>query len=236
MLKYLVPLLFGALSVACTPADMRMVNEVLQGASAGGLSETDIAAGLKEALATGTERSVSRIGKTDGFWKSAALRIPLPDSLTRVEKTLRSLGMNRTVDDFHLSLNRAAEQAVPEAAAIFGSAIREMTLADARQILQGPDNAATTYFRGKTTTALTARFKPIVTKATASAGATRKYKDISSKVGKLVPGFETTDLDAYVTDRALAGLFTTLADEEKQIRENPAARTSDLLKKVFGSR
>ena len=174
MNKYLIPLAFALLSAACTSADFNMVSEALQGASAGGLSEGEIAAGLKEALATGTERSVARIGKADGFWQNAAVRIPLPDSLKKIEKVLRSVGMNKAVDDFHLSLNRAAEQAVPEAANIFGAAIREMTLADARQILQGPDNAATSYFRGKTTAALTARFKPIVTKATASAGATRK--------------------------------------------------------------
>lgn len=237
MNKYLIPLLFGISLAACSQADLRMAQEVLQSAGGGAaLSDRDIAAGLREALATGTERAVTRIGKPDGFWNAPALRIPLPESLAKAEKLMRSLGQSKTVDDFHLSLNRAAEKAVPEAAAVFAGAIREMTLADARQILQGPDNAATTYFQGKTTGILTARFKPIVTRATAAAGATRKYKDLTAKVGRLVPGFAPTDLDAYVTERALAGVFTTLAEEEKQIRVNPAARTSELLKKVFGGR
>lgn len=220
----------------CAGLDLGAVNDVLQSAGGGtALTEGEIAAGLKEALATGTERTVSRVGKTDGFWKAPALRIPLPDSLAKAEKLMRSIGQDKAVDDFHLSLNRAAEKAVPEAASVFAGAIREMTLADARQILQGPDNAATSYFQGKTTGILTTRFKPIVTKATASVGATRKYKDLITKVGKILPGFAPADLDAYVTERALAGVFTTLAEEEKQIRENPAARTSELLKKVFGS-
>jgi len=140
------------------------------------------------------------------------------------------------VDEFHLSLNRAAEAAVPEATAIFGTAIRAMTLADARRILNGPGNAATEYFRGRTLPALTTRFRPIVTKATASVGATRKYKDLAGKVTRYAPGYEMQDLDGYVTDRALSGLFRTLADEELKIRQDPAARTTELLKKVFGPR
>ena len=224
MHKFLIPTLFVLMSAACSEADLRSVTDVLQtagGGAAGGLSESDIAAGLKEALATGTERAVGRIGRLDGFWQNANLRIPLPDSLKKAEKVMRQLGQSKTVDEFHLSLNRAAEQAVPEAAGIFGDAIRGMGLSDARGILQGPDDAATQYFRGRTTAPLTARFTPIVGKATASVGATRKYKDLVGKVKKLVPGFEPVDLDAYVTERALGGLFTTLAEEEKKIRENP---------------
>lgn len=211
---------------------------VLEQAAGGAqpLGEQEIAQGLKEALAVGTERAVHRIGTVDGFWRNASIVIPLPDQLKRVEKTLRTLGQGRSVDEFHLSLNRAAEAAVPEAAAIFGTAIRGMTLADARQILNGPNNAATEYFRGKTLPALSARFKPIVTKATASVGATRKYKDLAAKVSKVSSSFQLQDLDAYVTDRALVGLFVTLANEELKIRQDPAARTTELLKRVFGSR
>lgn len=205
-------------------------------ANGSALGEADIAAGLKEALATGTQRAIARIGVTDGFWKNAALRIPLPENLQKAEKTLRMLGQGDRIDEFHLSLNRAAEKAVPEAASIFGNAIRGMTLADAREILNGPANAATEYFRGKTTAALTGRFKPIVTQATDSVGATRKYKDLAGKVGRYVPNFESQDIDAYVTDRALSGLFQTLGEEEQRIRQDPAARTSELLKRVFGSR
>ena len=206
-----------------------------QGQGGGGLGEADIAAGLKEALATGTQRAIGRIGILDGFWKNPALRIPLPENVLKIEKTLRMLGQGNRVDEFHLSLNRAAEKAVPEAAQIFGNAIRGMTLSDARGILNGGTDAATQFFRERTTAALTARFKPIVTQATDSVGATRKYKDLAGKVGRYV-NFEAQDLDAYVTDEALSGLFQTLAEEEKRIRQDPSARTSELLRKVFGPR
>jgi hypothetical protein len=224
----------AALGAGCAGMPPELAG-VLQSAGAGP-SELEIAQGLKEALAVGTERAVGRIGVRDGFWLNRDVNIPLPDSLKKVEKTLRTFGQARLVDDFHLSLNRAAEAAVPEAAAIFGDAIRTMTLSDARQILNGPTNAATEYFRGRTHATLALRFKPIVAKATASVGATRKYKELAAKVSKVSSSFQVQDLDAYVTDRALAGLFRTLADEELKIRQDPAARTTELLKKVFGSR
>lgn len=230
-----VALATGLAACAGMPPELQQVFDgAVQQAAGGNLSEADIAAGLKEALATGTQRAISRIGITDGFWQNPGLKIPLPDSLTRVEKTLRMLGQGGKVDEFHLSLNRAAEQAVPEAASIFGQAIRGMSLADARSILRGAPNAATEYFRGKTSDALTQRFAPIVARATASVGATRKYKDLSGKVGKFATGFELQDIDAYVTSRALSGLFQTLGDEEQRIRQDPAARTTEILRRVFG--
>jgi len=214
-----------------------VLEQTAQGmAGAGPLSEADIAAGLREALATGTSRAVGRIGVPDGFWANPSLNIPLPDSLKKVEKAMRALGQGRTVDEFHLSLNRAAEAAVPEAVPIFTNAIKAMTLADARQILDGPPTAATEYFRGKTLPALTGRFKPVVMHATSSVGATRKYKELAAKVGRYASGFEAQDLDAYVTERALSGLFRTLGEEERKIRQDPGARTSELLRKVFGNR
>jgi len=214
-----------------------VLEQTAQGmAGAGPLSEADIAAGLREALATGTSRAVGRIGVPDGFWANPSLNIPLPDSLKKVEKAMRALGQGRTVDEFHLSLNRAAEAAVPEAVPIFTNAIKAMTLADARQILDGPPTAATEYFRGKTLPALIGRFKPVVMHATSSVGATRKYKELAAKVGRYASGFEAQDLDAYVTERALSGLFRTLGEEERKIRQDPGARTSELLRKVFGNR
>lgn len=211
---------------------------VLDGAqppkSSGPVSEADIAAGLKEALATGTQRAIARIGTPDGFWKNPGIQIPLPEQLQRVEKTLRMLGQGAKVDEFQLSLNRAAEQAVPEAATLFANAIRGMSLADARGILRGGPTAATDFFKGRTSGALTAKFAPVVAKATAAVGVTRKYKDLAAKVGKLAPGFQLQDIDAYVTQRALDGLFSTLGDEEMRIRQDPAARSTELLKKVFG--
>jgi hypothetical protein len=218
--------------------DLTQVLNGAQGAVAGAppLSESDIAAGLREALATGTSRAVTRIGVPDGFWANPQLKIPLPENLQKVERALRALGQGRTVDEFHLSLNRAAEQAVPEALPIFTSAIRGMTLADARAILNGSPTAATEYFRGRTLPALSARFKPVVTQATDAVGATRKYKELAGKVSRYATGFQAQDLDAYVTERALSGLFRTLGDEEMRIRQNPTARTSELLRKVFGAR
>jgi hypothetical protein len=222
-------------------AGMPNLAEVLngaQGAVAGPppLSETDIAAALREALATGSSRAVGRIGVPDGFWANPQLKIPLPENLQKVERALRALGQGRTVDEFHLSLNRAAEQAVPQALPIFTSAIRSMTLADARAILNGSPTAATEYFRGRTLTTLTGRFKPVVTQATDAVGATRKYKELAGKVARYATGFQAQDLDAYVTERALSGLFRTLGEEEMRIRQNPTARTSELLRKVFGAR
>jgi hypothetical protein len=235
MKKIVTLITVAALACGCAGLPPELAG-VLESAGAPALAEHEIAAGLKEALAVGTERAAARVGVRDGFWLNRDVNIPLPESLRKVEKTLRTFGQSRLVDEFHLSLNRAAEAAAPEAAAIFGDAIRAMTLADARRILDGPDNAATEYFRGRTRGALALRFKPIVAKATASVGATRKYKELSAKVTKVMPGYELQDLDAYVTDCALAGLFTTLAGEELKIRKDPAARTTELLKLVFGAR
>lgn len=228
-----VALLAGCASL---PPDLQ---QVLPGASAGGagaLSDSAIASGLKEALSTGTRRAVARVGVPDGYWLNRDISIPLPDQLARAERALRALGQGRTVDEFHLSLNRAAEAAAPEAAPVFASAIQAMTLSDARAILDGPPTAATDYFRGKTWNDLSVRFKPVVARATSAVGATRRYKDLAGKVSRLVPGFQLQDIDAYVTDRALAGLFHEIGAEEARIRRNPAARTSEILREVFGSR
>lgn len=213
-----------------------VIGDVQETVAGSVLTETDISAGLREALATGTGRAVQRIGVPDGFWSHPQLKIPLPENLQKVERALRALGQGRTVDEFHLSLNRAAEQAVPEALPIFRNAIRGITLADARGILDGPPNAATEYFRAHTHLALAARFKPVVTRSTDAVGATRKYKELAAKVSKYATGFQAQDLDAYVTDRALMGLFRTLGEEEQRIRQDPAARTSELLRKVFGTK
>lgn len=229
----------GLLLAGCaglSPEVNTIINDAVLAAGGGvpSATEGEIAAGLREALATGTSRAVGKLGVTDGYWANAPLNIPLPENLKKAEKALRALGQGRTVDEFHLSLNRAAEAAAPEALPIFKDAIRGMTLQDARAILEGTPTAATDYFRGRTQGALAARFKPIVMNATSAVGATRKYKELAGKVGKYVSGFEAQDIDQYVTDRALAGLFRTLADEEMKIRRDPAARSSELLRKVFG--
>ena len=200
-------------------------------------SDSEMIAGLKEALGKGTQYAVDSLGREGGFLDNPRVRIPMPDSLAWIEKTLRTLRQDRLADEFVASMNHAAEQAVPEAAAIFGDAIRDMSLEDARGILTGPDDAATQYFRRTTSDALTTKLRPIVEQATSRTGVTSNYKSMMDKAGGLggLLSSDTTDLDGYVTDQTLDGLFLMVAEEEKRIRENPLARTSDLLKKVFGS-
>lgn len=205
--------------------------------AAGAPTDGEMIAGLKEALNKGTQFAVDNLGKDGGFLDNDKVRIPMPSSLAWVEKTLRTLRQDRLADEFVASMNHAAEQAVPEAAAIFGDAIQQMSLEDARGILSGPDDAATQYFRRTTSDALTAKMRPIVEEATSRTGVTSNYKAMTAKAGGLTSllSEDTTDLDGYVTDKTLDGLFLMVAEEEKRIRENPLARTSDLLKKVFGS-
>lgn len=213
------------------------------------LPASDIAAGLREALAKGTTNAIDSLGRNNGFWDNPKVRIPLPGKLEQVAGLARKMGMGAKVDAFELSLNRAAEKAVPQVADIFGDAIRKMTLSDARGILDGGDHAATDYFRRVAGPALTARIKPIVDKATSSVGVTEKYKSLTASTGRGAlggmlgafgghhgsqSGNSPLDLDDYVTNKTIDGLFTTIGEQEKSIRDNPAARTTDLLKKVFG--
>ncbi len=205
--------------------------------SATSLATDEIVAGLKEALAKGAESAVSSLGRADGFLGNQAVRIPLPDKLAGVGSTLRTFGQGSYVDAFEVSMNRAAEAAVPEAGAILAEAIRKLTVEDARAILDGPDDAATTYFREVGQERLTERMLPIVEDATSSVGATSAYKDLIARAGPAAGLLgDSLDVDRYVTGKALDGLFAVIAREERRIRENPVARSSDLLKKVFGSR
>jgi hypothetical protein len=161
----------------------------------------------------------------------------MPESLQKAEKALRKLGQDKSVDEFILSMNRAAEQAVPETTAIFSDSIRSMSFDDAKGILQGPDDAATEYFRRSSGTRLAEKILPIVKKSTSAVGITAKYKDLLDKMGPLTSLIDkkSLDLDQYITRKALDGLFKMLAAEEKLIRNDPAARTTELLKKVFGT-
>ena len=208
------------------------------------LSQEQVVEGLKEALGKGVQEALSRLGRDGGFLTNLNVKIPMPEKLRTVERTLRLIRQDKLADDFVATMNHAAEQAVPEAAAVFSDAIRRMSIEDARSILTGTNNAATEYFRRTTETNLFEKFKPIVEKATDQTGVTAAYKRLMEKAGGMTSlgsfgrsflGTETMDLDAYVTDKALDGLFTMVAEEEKRIRENPVARTTDLLKKVFGA-
>jgi len=201
-----------------------------------GLSEDEIISGLKQALEIGTSNAVTTVSKTDGYFKNPEIRIPLPENVMKVERLLRATGFGSQVDKFELSMNRAAERAAPEGKAIFWDAIKQMSFTDARQILDGPDDAATQYFQDKTAGRLQEIFKPITHQAMSEVGATRYYQSIDDKI-KTIPFADrmSFDLDQYVTDRALNGLYLMLAEEEKKIRQDPAARVTQLLKKVFAS-
>ena len=202
--------------------------------------------GLKEALGKGVQSAVKSLGHEGGFLNNLDVKIPLPEKLQKAESALRILGQGKLADDFVATMNRAAEQAVPVATGVFGDAIKQMSFADAKAVLAGPNDAATQYFRKTTQTNLFNRFLPIVKAATEKAGVTSSYKQMVSKVGaaqslggllngKMTALPDQADLDQYVTNKALDGLFKMVAEEEKRIRENPLARTTDLLQKVFGS-
>ena len=201
------------------------------------LTNSEVVDGLKEALSKGTESAIARLGKQDGFFANKKVKIPMPDSLQMVEDGLRKIGQDKYADEFVLTMNRAAEQAVPEAAEIFGSAIRNMSIEDARGILNGQDDAATKYFRRTSGEKLVNRFLPIVKKSTEQIGVTSNYKQMVDKLGFMSRFIDTEslDVDRYITNKAIDGLFLMVAREEKLIRENPAARTTDLLKKVFSN-
>ena len=199
-----------------------------------GPTESEIVDGLKQALEIGTSEAVMQVSQKNGYLKNPKIKIPLPKNVRKAENFLRSIGLGSTVDEFELSMNRAAERAAPKAKTIFWNAIKKMSFSDARQILKGPDDAATQYFRNKTTGQLQDEFKPIVTQAMSEVGVTQAYTSLDRKI-RALPFTESVsfDLDQYVTDRALEGLFAMLAAEEKKIRQDPAARVTDLLKKVF---
>lgn len=209
------------------------------------LTQDQMVGGFKEALAQGVQHAVTNLGKSDGFLKNLNVKIPMPESLQKVEKTLRTLRQDKLADEFVTTMNRAAEQAVPEAAAVLGDSVKQMSIADAKSILTGTNNAATQYFRRTSETNLYERFLPIVRKTTEQTGVTSAYKKMTAKVGGglgglgglggNIPGVEMPDLDSYVTHKTLDGLFLKIAEQEKQIRENPVARTTDLLQKVFGA-
>jgi hypothetical protein len=204
------------------------------------LDDTTIVKGLKEALATGTERAVTAVAKPDGYFGNQLIKILLPDKVQRAADVLGTLGYQQQVDELVLSMNRAAEKAAPRAAGFFGDAIRQMTVEDARGILSGGDTAATTFFENKTRSRLFEAFKPTVATSMNQVGTVRAYKEMIGTYADLplasMAGLPSLDLDTYVTNKALDGLFLMVGAEEKKIRTNPAAQTSELLKKVFGGR
>jgi len=206
--------------------------------AASGLTQGEMSQGIKEALSKGVKTAIKQLGKPGGFLDDAKVRIPLPGYLQNVESVLRSLHQEKLADEFVATMNHAAEKAVPQAVDVFSNSIKHMTLKDVQGIVNGPDDAATEYFRRTSSAELTKRFRPIVEQATNKAGVTVAYKRMMGQAGpmaRMLVG-DNTDLDGYITGKALDGLFLKIADEEKAIRTQPYARTTDLLKKVFGSR
>lgn len=200
-----------------------------------GLSDSKITQGLKEALQIGTKNAVESVSQKNGYYKNPQIKIPLPGPAKKAEKVLRAVGFGDKVDAFELSMNQAAEKAAPEAKALFIDSIKEMTFEDARKILNGKDNAATLYLEDKNRDKLAEIFKPIIHESMSKVGVTNKYQDLNAKL-QSIPLAESLNLnlDQYVTDQALDGLFLMLAKEEQKIRQDPAARVTDLLKQVFG--
>jgi len=200
------------------------------------LSDSKIVAGLKEALQVGTGNAINLTGRLDGFFKNAAIKILLPKQFDTVGKGLRMAGQGQMVDEFVMSMNRAAEKAAPEARKIFVDAVKQMSFDDARKILFGNDTAATDYFKAKTSTKIATAFRPIIEKSMNEVGATRQYKELIGRF-QSIPFAKTQslDIDQYVVGKSLDGLFYMVGEEEKKIRKDPLARVSSILKDVFGN-
>jgi len=200
-------------------------------------TKSETADGLKAALNQAVATAVTSLGKPDGFMGNPEVHIPLPGKLEKAAKKLRKLGMAKQTDALELAMNRAAEAAVPEAKVLFVDAIKQMSVTDAVALLRGPDDAATQYFRGAMSDKLAERFQPIVNKATESVQLAKQYNDVAGRASALgLVDQKDVSLDAYVTRKAMDGLFLVMAREEAAIRKNPLGQASALLRKVFGSK
>ena len=216
--------------------DLTSVLGKVSGTSGNSLDDSTIAKGLKEALATGTTRAVTAVSQRDGYFGNEMIKILLPEKIRSTADLLGKFGFQKEVDDFVLSMNRAAEKAAPKATEHFTTALKAMSFSDARAILQGDATSATRYFREKTGDKIFADFKPVVMANMKDVGVSRNYSQLREKF-EAIPfagTFGSLDLDNYVTSKAVDGLFNMLGEEEKKIRTDPAARGTELLKKVFG--
>lgn len=202
------------------------------------LDYSTISSGLKEALEVGTRQAIGNVSKPDGYLSNQLIRIAMPPQMEQVSGIMKKFGMGSQAEEFEQSMNHAAEQAAPEATNIIVSAIKNMSIEDASSILNGSDNAATEYFKTQTTAQLTSLFRPTINASLNQVGTTKYYNDLTNQVADIPLVGQTVNLDLpdYVTEQALNGLFTMIAAEEKKIRDNPAARTTDLLKQVFSSK
>jgi len=225
-----------AVVLLVSPASAQ-VEQLLKGLGGSGVTDSKASAGLKEALEVATEKAVSLTGRTNGYFGDAAIKILMPAKLQTMEQGLRAVGYGPQIDEFVLSMNRAAEQAAPAAKQIFTNAITSMSFDDAKKILTGGNTAATDYFKAKTTDQLTTAFRPAVDKSMSEVGVTKQYQALVGKF-ETIPFVKTQsfDLDNYVTSKALDGLFHVVGEQEKMIRTNPAARTTALLQEVFAKK
>lgn len=210
---------------------------VVSGVAMAEVSDKEVAHGLQEALTQGASKAVLQLGQADGFWNNDRLRIPLPAPLAKADKLLRRVGMGKKADELKLAMNRAAEFAVAESKPILVDAIKKMGWQDVKAILTGGDTAATDYFRTTTREPLTAKFLPIVQAATGKVKLADKYNQYASKAAKWgLLSEQDANLDQYVTDKALDGLYSVIGEQEREIRQNPMQAASDLLRRVFGRR
>ncbi len=228
--KFLAIVLF--FNVTACDELQQVVNQLPQ--QGGGIGNADIAAGLRQALDFGIDKQVSKLTQKDGFFKNELVKIVLPQELQKVDKALRDIGLDNLADEGLKILNRAAEDAVKEATPIFVSAVKDITFADAKNILLGNDDAATQYLTSKTQTALYNKFEPVINNSFSKVGADQIWENLITKYNAIpFTNNVNPDLTQYVTGEALKGVYTMIAVEEKEIRNKISSRTTDLLKKVF---
>ena len=228
---------FVMLLVGCTQQQFSQTVGDLLGSSGSSLTTEEVAGGLKEALINGISKGAGRASAVNGYFSNPKIKIPFPPEAKKMENTLRDIGLGNEVDKFIKTLNRGAEEAAKEAKPIFVAAIKSMTIEDAWGILRGENDAATQYLKRTTSSQLTQKFQPIILNALQKVNATKYYGDLAARYNKIpLVKKVNPDLDAYATEKAIDGLFLLIAEEEANIRKNPVARTTDLLKKVFGNR
>lgn len=228
--------LAGRSFFALVAASSLLASPQLAAQSLDQLSGRDATAGLRAALDKGAAAAVASLGRTDGFWANPKVKIPLPEHLQRARTALKFMGKGDEVDALELAVNRAAEQAVPQAKTLLTNAVKSISVDDAKQILRGGDDSVTQFFKAKTSTDLAARFLPIVRKVTDRSGLAQQYNTLAGQgasLGLIKP--EQATVERYVTQKALDGLYTMIAEEEKKIRANPVAAGSDIIRRVFGA-
>ena len=228
-------LTLGLFSNAQLKGILQKANQALGITESKGSEKEDMIAGLKEALIIGAQKGVTTLSKEDGFFKNDLLKILLPPEAEKVEKTLRNLGLGNQVDEAILSMNRGAEDACKEAATIFIDAVKSMNVEDVATIIKGTDTAGTAYLRKTTTLSLTNKFRPVIENSLNKVNATKHWATIINAYNKVSLKKINPDLTAYVTEKAIGGIFYQIGEEEKKIRKDPLARTSELLKRVFGN-